>query len=131
MILKDSSLESRGILLLLFYWISIAGFGQMKPDKNPLESFLDTQFWLGLRMGINYSQAFPEVRSSGFSPINYPSNDLRKSYNAFGLSGAHMGLEMNFYYRGFSASFQPTFKRNRYAYTSEFVWVGLLPNDQF
>lgn len=131
MIRKDSLLENRGILLIVFCLISFMGMSQKKPGKNRLESFLDTQFWLGLRMGVNYSQAFPEVRNSGISPINYPSDDTKKSYQKFSLPGAQMGLEMNFYYRGFSASFQPTFKRSRYAYSSEFEWVGTLPNDRF
>ncbi|MEQ9402736.1 MAG: hypothetical protein RIM99_04045 [Cyclobacteriaceae bacterium] len=128
---RDLSSGSRAFALLLFLLISFIGIGQKKPPKNPLESFLDTQFWLGIKMGINYSQAFPETRSNGFSPINYSADTLRKSYDDFALPGAHMGLEMNFYHRGFSASFQPAFKRSRYAYTSEFGWEGEQPNSRF
>ncbi|WP_420317694.1 outer membrane beta-barrel protein [Ekhidna sp.] len=96
----------------------------MKPEKNPLEAFLDTQFWLGLKMGINYTQAFPETRNTGFSPINYSADTLQKSYNDFALPGAHMGLEMNFYHRGFSVSFQPAYKRSNYKYNSLLAWSG-------
>ncbi|MEO9870018.1 outer membrane beta-barrel protein [Ekhidna sp.] len=98
---------------------------QKKPrSKNPLESFLDTQFWLGLKMGVNYTQAFPETRNTGFSPIDYSADSLQKSYDDFALPGAHMGLEMNFYHRGFSASFQPAYKRSRYKYNSALEWIG-------
>lgn len=106
-------------------------FAQKKPTKNPLESFLDTQFWLGIKMGINYTQAFPNQRNTGFSPIDYSADSLQKSYSDFALPGAHMGLEMNFYHRGFSASFQPAYKRSRYKYSSQLAWNGELPNSQF
>lgn len=131
MIRKDSSSGSRTLVLFLLLVVCFAGYGQKKPPKNPLESFLDTQFWLGLRMGVNYSQAFPETSTSGFSPINYSSDSLLKSYNDFALPGGHMGLEMNFYHRGFSASFQPAFKRSRYSYTNSFEWQGTQLNDRF
>jgi hypothetical protein len=107
------------------------GFSQRKPTKNPLESFLDTQFWLGLKMGINYAQAFPNQHNTGFSPIDYSADSLQKSYSDFALPGAHMGLEMNFYHNGFSASFQPAYKRSSYKYTSELAWRGALPNSRF
>lgn len=75
-------------------------------------------------MGINYTQAFPETRNTGFSPIDYNADSLQKSYDDFALPGAHMGLEMNFYHRGFSASFQPAYKRSRYKYRSSLEWQG-------
>lgn len=108
-----------------------AGFSQRKPTKNPLESFLDTQFWLGLKMGVNYTQVFPNQENTGFSPINYSADSLQKSYSDFSLPGAHMGLEMNFYHRGFSVSFQPAYKRSRYKYFSVLEWMGELPNSRF
>lgn len=82
-------------------------------------------------MGVNYSQAFPEDRNSGFSPVNYSGDSLLKAYDDFALPGAHMGLEMNFYHRGFSASFQPAFKRSRYKYTNAFAWEGEQSNNRF
>ncbi len=122
--LRDSSFASKLICLTLFLIVTSGAVAQRKPTKNPLESFLDTQFWLGLRLGINYTQAFPETRTTGFSPIDYNADSLRKSYDDFALPGGHMGLEMNFYHRGFSASFQPAFKRSRYKYESALEWRG-------
>ena len=131
MIRKDSLLGNKLLVIGILCLASFGALGQKKPPKNPLESFLDTQFWLGLKMGVNYTQAFPETIFAGFSPINYASDDLLKSYEDFSSSGAHMGLEMNFYHRGFSASFQPAFKRSRYSYSSAFSWVGEQTNNQF
>lgn len=82
-------------------------------------------------MGVNYSQAFPETNTSGFSPINYSSDSLMKAYDDFATPGAHMGLEMNFYHRGFSVSFQPAFKRSNYSYTNSFEWQGERLSNRF
>ena len=82
-------------------------------------------------MGVNYTQAFPETRNTGFSPIDYSADSLRKSYEDFALPGAHMGLEMNFYHRGFSASFQPAYKRSRYKYSSALEWQSESSGNRF
>lgn len=116
---------------MILMLITGGAFAQKKPDKNPLESFLDTQFWLGLKIGMNYTQAFPNVRNTGFSPIDYNADSLQKSYDDFALPGAHMGLEMNFYHKGFSASFQPAYKRSRYKYNSALEWRGEQANNRF
>lgn len=119
------------ILLLLMFCATLA-LGQRKPKSiNPLEGFLDTQFWLGLKIGGNVTQAFPETRFAGFSPIDYSPDSLEKSYSDFSLPGAHMGLEMNFYHRGFSVSFQPAYKRSRFEYSSQTSWRGALINNRF
>ena len=125
------SLGSKLSLIFLILLTTSVTFAQRKPSRNPLESFLDTQFWLGLKMGINYTQAFPEGRNTGFSPIDYSADSLEKSYDDFALGGAHVGLEMNFYHRGFSASFQPAFKRSRYKYNSVLEWEGGNVNSRF
>ncbi|MFK7951596.1 MAG: outer membrane beta-barrel protein [Ekhidna sp.] len=131
MIRKDSSLGSKVLCLGIIMLLAGSSFAQRKPTKNPLESFLDTQFWLGVKMGVNYTQVFPNQRNTGFSPIDYSADSLQKSYDDFALPGAHMGLEMNFYHRGFSVSFQPAYKRSRYKYASQLGWSGLLANNRF
>lgn len=131
MIQRDSSFVSKLSCFLLILLLSGSLMAQKKPAANPLESFLDTQFWLGLRMGINYTQAFPETRNTGFSPIDYSADSLQKSYDDFALPGAHMGLEMNFYHRGFSALFQPAYKRSRYKYNSLLEWRGESSGNRF
>lgn len=131
MIRKDLSFASKLLAIFMLLAICQTAVAQKKPDKNPLESFLDTQFWLGLKMGMNYTQAFPETRFTGFSPVDYSADSLQKSYDDFTLPGAHMGLEMNFYHRGFSMSFQPVYKRSRYSYTSTLAWLGESSGNRF
>lgn len=131
MIQKDLSFASKLGSVIILLLVSSSLMAQKKPAPNPLESFLDTQFWLGLKMGINYTQAFPDVRNTGFSPIDYSADSLHKSYDDFALPGAHMGLEMNFYHRGFSASFQPAYKRSRYKYNSLLEWQGATSGTRF
>ncbi|MEO1254237.1 MAG: outer membrane beta-barrel protein [Bacteroidota bacterium] len=121
--LRDSLLESRLFIVSLFLLCALSSNAQYNGKKS-LEKFLDTQFWLGLKLGINYTQAFPEDRATGFSPIDYSADSIQKSYDDFTLPGGHMGLEMNFYHRGFSVSFQPAFKRSRFSYNSALEWRG-------
>ena len=118
------SASKRCLLILLLLVGSSSTFAQKKLPKDAFESFLETQFWLGLKFGVNYTQAFPEQRNSGFSPINYSTDSLQKSYDDFSMPGAHMGLEMNFYHRGFSVSFQPAYKRSSYSYANSIAWQG-------
>lgn len=131
MIRKDSSSANRLVSFLMLVLVSGALLAQKKPTKNPLESFLDTQFWLGIKIGMNYTQAFPETRNTGFSPIDYNADSLQKSYDDFALPGAHVGLEMNFYHKGFSASFQPAYKRSRFKYNSVLEWRGETSGNRF
>lgn len=130
MILKDSSSGSRVYLLIIIICSSLIGSAQSR-EKNPLESFLDTQFWLGLRFGSNYTQVKAENRHTGFSPIDYSADSLQKSYNNFSTPGLHAGLEINMYHSGFSASFQPAFKRSNYSYGNNLAWTGADPNSRF
>lgn len=130
MILRGSSSGSRFTILMVLFCSSFIGLAQYN-GKNPLESFLNTQFWLGLRFGTSYTQVKAEDRFTGFSPINYSADNLEKTYDNFSMPGMHAGLEMNLYHRGFSISFQPTFKRSNYGYQNTLEWSGANPNSQF
>lgn len=130
MIPRDLLLGNRALvcgLLLMSAFVSSAQYN----GKKSLEGFLDTQFWLGLKMGVNYTQAYPETKNTGFSPIDYSADSLQKSYDDFSLPGAHMGLEMNFYHKGFSLSFQPVYKRIRYQYSNVLGWRGESSGNRF
>lgn len=121
---RNSSLGNKLGLILVVLLMSAPVLAQKKPAKSKLESFLDTQFWLGLKLGTNLTEAYPGTQYSGFSPIDYRLEDIQKTYDNFSLPGMHMGLEMNFYHKGFSLSFQPAFKRSRYKYNSLLAWEG-------
>ncbi len=117
---------------MLSILLLIAGVTQGQYNgKKSLDGFLDTQFWLGLKLGTNFTQAHPETRVSGFSPIDYSTDSLQKNYDDFSLPGAQMGLEMTLYHKGFSLSFQPAYKRSRYKYASRLSWVGETSGTRF
>lgn len=86
------------------------------------DKFLDTQWWLGFRGGVNLTEAEPGNRFSAFSPINYSAEDNRKTYSSFeGLAG-QAGIEITFYHKGFSFSLQPNYRRQRFSYSNDLLW---------
>ncbi len=125
---RDLLYASKWLICLVVFIVGISSAEAQRQNKkrpgNPVESFLDTQFWLGLRFGTNITQAYPGERFSGFSPINYNADTLNKTYENYNIAGGQFGIEMNFYHRGFSVSFQPTIKRTRYRYSSALNWDG-------
>lgn len=126
MIRNAYSYANRALLvfaLLLCTQLSVAQ-RKPKPLKSSFESFLDTQWWLGLRFGMNYTQPDPVNRFSALSPINYDQSVLDKTYESFGEAGVQAGLDFTFYHRGFSIGLQPTFKVFKYSYFSDLEWVG-------
>lgn len=95
-------------------------YSSTKPNRQ--EQFLQTQWWLGFRAGVNLSEAEPTQSYSGFSPVNYDSELSDKSYSSFEHPGGHAGLEVTFYHRGFSFSLQPNYRRQRFSYSNSFAW---------
>lgn len=95
------------------------GYNSRKPLDNP---FLKSQWWLGFRAGANLTEADPQERYSGFSPINYTIEENQKEYGGFEQLGGHAGLEITYYHKGFSFSFQPNYRRQRFLYSNSFLW---------
>ncbi|HCX22853.1 MAG: hypothetical protein CMB80_29720 [Flammeovirgaceae bacterium] len=129
MIPKDLSSGSKLLavgLLLLLTNISVA---QRKPPSS-FENFLNTQWWLGLRFGINYTQPSVQDEYYIFSPLDYDAENLVKDYGVFNLPGGQAGLDLSFYHRGISIGLQPTFKIMRYNYSNSFEWVGVGGTDR-
>ena len=97
---------------------------QKKPDnKRKLASFLDTQWWLGLRAGTNLTKPGSETFYSVLSAIDYDPEALKKNYGSFQSPGLQVGLDLTFYHRGFSIGMLPTFKRYRYNYDNSLEWT--------
>lgn len=99
-----------------------SSYSARKPSKT--SSFLDTQWWLGIKTGINLTEAESEMRYAVFSPINYESASLDKQYNGYNKVGMQAGIEVTFYHKGFSFSLQPNFRRLRFEYRNEYVWFN-------
>ncbi len=121
-----NSLYSKAFSLLLLAVIAIPAIAQKKPPGigGYAEEFLKTQWWLGIKVGINYTDPNPITPYSSISTIGFPEQDLDKTYEVFSLPGAQAGLDITFYHRGFSFGFQPTYKRIRYAYANYRSWLG-------
>jgi len=74
-----------------------------RPSEN--EKFLQTQWWLGFKAGVNSSVANPEEQFSGFSPLNYDPGLTEKAYDDFGNISGHAGLVVTFYHKGWGCFF--------------------------
>ncbi|MEP2671502.1 MAG: hypothetical protein ABJH04_21035 [Cyclobacteriaceae bacterium] len=97
-----------------------AGF--KKKAKQQQNSFLDKQWWIGLKVGPNLTKATPETRYSVLTPTNYALPLTDKQYDGFKKLGSQATLEITFNYKGIGFSFQPTYRLSRFSYTNEFMW---------
>lgn len=97
-----------------------AGF--KKKVKQQQNSFLDKQWWIGLKIGPNLTKATPETRYSVLTPTNYALPITDKKYDGFKKLGSQAILEITFNYKGIGFSFQPTYRLSRFTYTNDFMW---------
>lgn len=97
-------------------------YAAKRPNKK--STFLDTQWWLGLKTGASLSKAIPEARYAVYSPINYESQSLEKTYQGYKKVGIHAGIEVTFYHKGFSFSLQPNYRRQRFGYDNTYAWTN-------
>lgn len=95
-----------------------------KLPGSEYQTWLKTQWWLGLRAGTNLTQASAKARYSSVNPINYDAELLEKSYVDFSEPGIFIGLDLSFYHRGFSIALTPGFNMIRYGYSSNLEWTG-------
>lgn len=113
------------ILLLFLLVMGFHAEAQRRPGAPRQSSFLDSQGWLGIRMGANLSQAQVMAEHSVLQAINFQQEP--REYFPFSQIGFQAGLDMQFYYRGFSVVFQPGYFRNRFEYTNRYEWEGQEP----
>ena len=97
-----------------------AGFKRKANEKQ--NSFLDKQWWIGLKVGPNLTKASPETRYSILTPTNYALPLTDKKYDGFSKIGSQATLEITFNYKGIGISFQATYRLSRFTYTNEFMW---------
>ncbi len=86
------------------------------------DTFLDKQWYLGLRGGINMTQAAPENRYSTISPINFQEDQTKKEYKDFSKVGVQIGLDFTYTFNVMAISLQPTYIRERFTYTNQLAW---------
>ncbi len=88
------------------------------PDKD----FEKTQFYIGIRGGINLTKAKVTQSYTSFISTSNPDEHYEKSYKDFYKPGGTFGLEFAFSYQKFTASFQPNYRREIYSYSNTYNW---------
>lgn len=123
------------IVTFILVLLTVDGYSQRrkKPSTpaSQAKEFLNTQFWLGIRGGTNFTQTTLIESYSGLNPINYNPENLEKEYEEFVNPSFHIGLDLTFYHKGFSIMSFPTFFRNNINYSSQLSWSGESERDQY
>jgi outer membrane protein W len=87
------------------------------------EQFLEKQFWLGLKLGGNLASVPVESSYEIYSPVDGVEQSP-KEYESYKELGSQVGLEVSFYFKHFSLSFQPTYQHIQFSYTKDYLWTG-------
>ena len=93
-------------------------------QSKEIEKFLEKQWWLGPKGGINLSQPRVEKEYFILAPTNYDPSLVAKKYDKFKQVGSQVTFEIAFYYRRFSFSFQPTYQHSTFSYSNTYIWQG-------
>lgn len=88
--------------------------------ENP---FLRQQWWIGLKGGVNASKISVEKSYGVIVPTNYPADVSKKNYKDWKPMGTQIGIEATYFFRGFSASIQPTYSSIRFSYDNQYSWT--------
>lgn len=115
---------TRLLIIVVLLGVMVSASAQNRKKKAPSQDpFLNTQWWLGFRGGTNLTSTSRENLYSSFSPINYESSEIRKTYESYNLPGIQAALEFSFYIKGFYISFQPGYINMRFRYKNEYEWT--------
>src|SRR5687768_4417444 len=108
-------------------------YSNLKFNKSNKEKdlFLKKQWWLGIKGGPNLSKPVIEKRYTAVSPTNYNANEAEKKYDSYKQWGSQVTLEVTFYFRGFSASLQPTYRHIGFDYTNHYEWQSALETTRY
>jgi outer membrane protein W len=89
---------------------------------TPNKDFEKTQFYIGIRGGINLTKAKVTQSYTSFVSTTDPNEQYEKTYKNFYKPGGTFGLEFAFSYQKFTASFQPNYRREIYSYSNTYNW---------
>lgn len=98
--------------------------GKYAQKPNRKSDFLKTQWWLGFYGGINMAEAVPDQRYTGIVALNYDETINEKSYSSFSLPAGQAGIDLTFFHKGFSFSFKPNYRIERFSYTNTYEWYS-------
>jgi hypothetical protein len=88
----------------------------------PTNNFEKTQFYIGIRGGLNLTKARIINSYSSFVSPTDPAEDYKKTYTDYTTPAGSFGLEFSFSYQKFTASFQPNYRRQTYSYSNTYEW---------
>ena len=100
----------------------------MKAKGTQQQRFLNKQFYLGFKAGVNLTDPKSTAQYSVIVPTNYDVAVTNKKYQSFNKMGAQATLEFTFYFKGLSISAQPTYRTSKFSYSNEFTWSSSGPN---
>ena len=95
-------------------------FNSMSRDKQA--KFLDKQWWLGFKAGVNLSNPVPTERYAVVVPTNYTSESTEKQYDHFNKPGIQATLDVTFNFKAFAISAQPTYRSSVFSYQHGMTW---------
>jgi hypothetical protein len=130
------------VRLLTVFFLLIVGItvSYAQPNKrqkgrkgSSRDPFLNTQWWVGIKAGGNLTKAKPTDRYSTFVSTIDPSTTVYdKNYENFNKAGGQAGIEITYYNKGFSLSFQPNYRRMSFIYTNQYTWQDqTIPSNRF
>jgi hypothetical protein len=114
-------------LLCLFLTIHLSAQSKKKrapaynKQNKETDQFLQKQWWLGIKGGANIAQVNVQSSYAIFSPIGDAQSSEKKYLKHKGV-GSQISMEVNFYFKSFSISFQPTYQHSQFSYTKNYAW---------
>jgi hypothetical protein len=117
-------------LLTLCMLLCLMCYSQAKRKKMPSyntqskqkDTFLEKQWWLGFKGGVNFSGVVVDKTYAVISPVNYPVSETKKTYDNYSTVGSQATVEVTFTFKGFSFSLQPTYRHSSFVYQTESAW---------
>ncbi len=118
-------------LLTLCLLLCLAGYSQGKRKKpasfntqgKQKDKFLEKQWWLGFKGGVNFSGVVVDKSYAVISPTNYTSSQTKKTYDNYSTVGSQATVEITFTFKGFSLSLQPTYRHSSFVYSTQSSWT--------
>lgn len=96
----------------------------MRSKGTAQDKFLNKQFWLGFKAGVNLTNPIAQARYSVMMPTNYDGKLTDKKYESFNKLGGQATLEVTFAFKALSISAQPTYRTSKFTYSNMYNWTS-------
>ena len=114
------------VLILLLGSSLLQAQGNQKKRKSSVKTGNSdiNQWWIGVRGGVNFSNAISQNSYSVFSfTQDYSGGDNEKKYNSYTLPGLQFGFSAGYeFIRGLSVNILPSYTSYRFSYDNSFSW---------